>query len=237
MVVLLHPVEELRDMAPHVCVAPCLLNEPSQCALDRTMLSGCGSLILTGALSETVRTCPHLAFAQRHTKIADTAFGAAPSRNAVAILHCAFCGSSVGDLCMAVQHVPVLGPPHLPCLPAVLAFHRAVSRPAQPPQPTGSSIAASANAMSRAKACWRDPVCRLYKEWGQQSLPLACPPPTGLPRTICWPHSQSPLWHAHRRRPPIRADPFCSQSSCNLRVHLAHLFVQFFAYVRHWCFV
>ena len=35
------------------------------------------------------------------------ASGVAPSRDAVAILHCAFCASSVGDLCMAVQHEPV----------------------------------------------------------------------------------------------------------------------------------
>ena len=31
----------------------------------------------------------------------------------MAILHCAFCASSIGDLCMAVQHVPLPGPPAL----------------------------------------------------------------------------------------------------------------------------
>ena len=33
-VVLLHPVVELRVMALHVCVVPCLLDESAQCALD-----------------------------------------------------------------------------------------------------------------------------------------------------------------------------------------------------------
>ena len=41
------------------------------------------------------------------------ASGVAPGRSAVAILHFAFCANSVGDLCMAVQHVPAPGPPAL----------------------------------------------------------------------------------------------------------------------------
>ena len=41
------------------------------------------------------------------------ASGVAPSRSAVAILHCTFCANSVGDLCIAVQYVPVPGPPAL----------------------------------------------------------------------------------------------------------------------------
>ena len=49
---------------------------------------------------------PSLHFRRAHVE-RRPASGVAPSRNAVAVLHCAFCASSVGDLCMAVQHVPV----------------------------------------------------------------------------------------------------------------------------------
>ena len=52
---------------------------------------------------------PSLPFLRAHVE-RGPASGVAPSRNAVAILHCT---SSVGDLNMAVQHVPVPSPPAL----------------------------------------------------------------------------------------------------------------------------
>ena len=55
---------------------------------------------------------PSLPFRRAHVE-RGPASGVAPSRSAVAILHCALCATSVGDLCMAVQHVPVPGPPAL----------------------------------------------------------------------------------------------------------------------------
>ena len=64
----------------------------------------------------SARNCSHMSpslpFRRAHME-RGPASGVAPSRSAVAILHCAFCASSVGDLCMSLQHVPVPGPPAL----------------------------------------------------------------------------------------------------------------------------
>ena len=46
-----------------------------------------------------------------HGQARGPASGGGPSRKAVAILHCAFCRISVGDLCMAVQIVADPCPP------------------------------------------------------------------------------------------------------------------------------
>ena len=71
----------------------------------------------------------------------EPASGVAPSRSAIAILHGAFCASSVGDLCISVQYVPVPGPPALSMVAFVLEASRCVfSKLAPPPQQTGSSI-------------------------------------------------------------------------------------------------
>ena len=86
-------------MALHVHKAPCLLDEPAQSALDCAVRR-------QGLLLAYVTTVVLRARAER-----GPASGVAPSRNAVAILHCAFCASSVGDVCMAVQHVPVPSSP------------------------------------------------------------------------------------------------------------------------------
>ena len=116
-VVLSHPAVELRAMALHVCVAPCLLHESAQCALDCAMRPVPGSRICSkkGWNGCVARDClhmsPSLPFLRAHVD-RGPASGVAPRSNAVAILHCAFCGSSVRDLCMAVQHVPASG---LPC--------------------------------------------------------------------------------------------------------------------------
>ena len=67
-VVLLHPVVELRDTALQVRVAPCVYGEPAQRALvDCTVRSGSGSPDGTGALPETVLTCPPLCPSSEHT--------------------------------------------------------------------------------------------------------------------------------------------------------------------------
>ena len=47
-VVVAHPVVELRDVALHVSIAPCLLDEPAQSAQDCSVRSGPGSPILAG---------------------------------------------------------------------------------------------------------------------------------------------------------------------------------------------
>ena len=131
---------------------------PAQGVLDRTVRSGPGSPVLaaktggTGSSPETVHSCPHHRPSSGHTWSAGLASGVAPSRNAVAILHCAFCASSVGDLCMAVQHVPV-GPPALSMMACLFWVHFAVQRRSlyrlcccQNPR-----LSSSAKAMSRAR--------------------------------------------------------------------------------------
>ena len=113
-----HPVVELKDMALHVRVSSCLFNQPAQGALDRTVRSGPGSPVLAAdrwkgcSVSDCSHTSPLFPFRRAHVERGPVS-GVAPSRSAVAILHCAFCASSVGGLCMAVQLVPVPGPPAL----------------------------------------------------------------------------------------------------------------------------
>ena len=119
-VVVSHPVVELRDMALQVRVAPCLFNEPAQGEVCWT--ARCGLVLAppywqqNGWKGCAARDCSHMSpslpFRRAHVE-RGPASGVAPSRSDVAILHCAFCANSVGDLCMAIQHVPVPGPPAL----------------------------------------------------------------------------------------------------------------------------
>ena len=110
------PVVELRDKALQVRAAPSLLNKPAQGVLDCVVRSGPASPVLAAKRVERVRRqrlFTHVPITALPHVDRGPASGVAPSRNAVAVLHCAFCASSVGDLCMAVQHMPVPGPPAL----------------------------------------------------------------------------------------------------------------------------
>ena len=143
-----------------VCIAPCLLDEPAQCALACAMWPVLAPPYLQqkGWNGCVARDCSHMSpslpFLRAHAD-RRPASGVAPSRNAVAILHCAFCGSSVGDLSMAVQHVPVPGAPALSMMAccsesiSLCSFARLI---------LDCSLA---NAMSRARLFGGDPVCRL----------------------------------------------------------------------------
>ena len=172
----------------------------------------------TGALPETVHKCPHHCPSTEHAWM--------PSRNAAAILHCAFCGSSVGDLCMAVQHVPVPGPPALSMV-ACCSGNISLCTASGADRILDCS---SAKAMSRAKLFGGTPVCRLFRGLANnlhRSLvrrPRAC-------------LVQFALLASFSTDSDPRYEQIClrSQSSCNLRVHLEYRSVQCFACVRHYC--
>ena len=103
-----HPVTELQDMALQVRVP-----------LDWTVRSGPGSLpyLQQNEWNWSVgRDCSHMSPSlpsrKAHVERGPVS-GVTPSRSAVAIIHRTFCNTSVGDLCMVVQFVPVPGPPAL----------------------------------------------------------------------------------------------------------------------------
>ena len=94
---------------------------------------------------------PSFPFRRAHVE-RGPASGVAPSRSAVATLHCGFCASSVGDLSMAVQHVPVLSPP----APSMIACCSGDMSPCNFAACTASAADRTldcifANAMSRAR--------------------------------------------------------------------------------------
>ena len=97
-----------------------------------------GSSVLaggTGASPEIARTRPHHCL------------------SASSIAH------SVGDLCMAVQHVPVPGPPALSMMARWGAFHCAVSQPRSKQNPRLSLCKRHVP----SQALRRDPVSRLHR--------------------------------------------------------------------------
>ena len=96
-------------------------------------------------------TCPSLSCLRAHTE-RGPASGVAPSHSAVAILHCAFCANSVGDLCIAVQLVPVPGPPALSIMACCSGDSSACNLAAWTASAADRILDCSlANAMSRAR--------------------------------------------------------------------------------------
>ena len=93
-----------------VSIPSCLSNESAQGALDCSVRSVSGSSIMQQKewngcdARDGSHMRPSLSYFNAHTE-RGPASGAAPRRNAVAILHCAFCATSLGDLCTAVQLV------------------------------------------------------------------------------------------------------------------------------------
>ena len=133
---------------------------------------------------------------------------------------------------MAVQHVPVPGPPEL----SMMACCSGGISPC-------SFAACTASAADRILGCnFAKPcpepgssagLCRpTAQESGGRSLQPACPLPTGLPRTICWPHFRSPLWQIRALGMLINSSAFAARapatSGCTLHIGLfsaSHMFV------------
>ena len=169
-----------------------MLNEPAQGVLDRTVRSVPGSPATcsrTGWKGCAARECSHMSpslpFRRAHVE-RGLASGVAPRRGAVAILYCAFCASSVGDLCMAVQHVPVPGPPSLSMMAGCSRGISLCSFAACTAIAAAKILDCSlANAMFRARL-FGGTLSADCTGAGRRSLQPVYQPPTGLPRTLCW---------------------------------------------------
>ena len=234
-VVLLHPVVELRDLA-----LPCLRSPPA-CSRPFAMCTGLHGAVwfwLPPYLQQNgwngwrcQRLFEHVTIIALHQSTRRSRTSVWAWRQVLTLwpfLRCAFCGSSVCDLCMAVQHVPVPGPPALSMMAFTVqlrSLHRFRSR--QDPR-----LQLSESRVPR-QAFWQGPCLPSVQGPGEQS-----PPPTGFPRTILLASfSIATLACSSPATPDTSRSAFAARAAAISGVHLAHLSVQCFTRVRHYCLV
>ena len=196
-------------MSFQVCITPCLLDESLKRALDSTVWSLLAPRICSkksgpDVSPETARTCAHRYPASKHT---ESVSQHPASHHVVApwpssIAHSVTVPSVIRAWPSSLCQSP--GPPALvACCSGGINLYSIVACTAS----AADSILDCnlANATSRAKL-FAGLHQSTAQELGDRIPQLACPPPRGLPRTTCWPRSQSQPWHTHQQRPLIRAD-------------------------------